>query len=235
MSLSVGTIETYVPNSTEFTQTQYDDLGTQNRDSLTLSDSDLWLVDSTTLTAPNTDNYSLYDLTSLYSDEEGYLAPMSSTNMESTTGEITVYGSDPSTDNILYTGDPSLQMIDGTPLLEVQGDTQGGSTLLSSSGALSTGTADSEFTLTSSDPVAVGSTSLSSLALPDSGDPTDSGTITETTVEANSGSGSDLALSADIQDVPFEMHSALGLLMIAAVVVVRRSQGWRRRQTITLN
>ncbi|MEA5452417.1 hypothetical protein VB780_27840 [Leptolyngbya sp. CCNP1308] len=224
MSLSVGTIETYVPNSTEFTQTQYSDLGTQDRDSLTLSDSDLWLVDSTTLTALNTDNSSIYDVTSLYSDGEGYLAPMSSTNMESTTGKITVYSSDPSTDNILYTGDSSLQMSDGTPLLEVQGDTQSGSTLLSSIGDLRAGTTDGEFTLTGSDPMAFSSNSLGSLSLP-AGDNTAEG---NTAIEVNSILGSNIATSTDITDVPFEMHSALGLLVIGAITVVRHGNLWRR-------
>lgn len=227
MSLSVGTIETYVPDSTEFTQTQYGDLGTQDRDSLTLSDSDLWLVDTTTLNSLNIDSYSLYDSTSLYTDQQGYLAPMSSTNMESTTGGITVYSSDPSTDNILYTGDPSLQMIDGTPLLEVQGDTQGGSTLLSSSGTLSTGTTDSEFTLTSSDPVTASSISSGSLALPTGDNTAESNAALEVTAATTSSSS--LEISSEVTPVPFEMHSALGLIAIGAIAVVRRSNLWRRQ------
>jgi hypothetical protein len=232
MSLSIGTIETY---STEFDQIQYGDLGTQDSNSLTLSDSNLWLVDSTSLDGLNTDEFNLDGSTSLYSDGDGYLAPMSSTSMESTTGDITVYGSDPNADNILYTSSSSLQISDDVSLLEVEGETQSGSSLTSNSGEVSFSPADSEFTLTNSGATIDGTNSSSSLALPDSGDSTDSGTTTETTVETSSGSASDLALSANIQDVPFEMHSALGLLIIAAVVVVRRSQGWRRRQTITLN
>ncbi len=240
MSLSIGTIETY---STELDQTQYDGLNTEDSNSLTLSDSNLWLVDTTNLGDQTTDSFSLDGSTSLYSDGDSYLAPMASTNMESTTGGITMYSSDPNADNILYTGDPSLQLSESTPLLEIAGNTQSGGSPISSGGDLSSSTTGSDFTLTNSDPITDATISSGSLALGESGNSTESGdlvdstTTTETTFEAVSGSGagSDLALAPDIKDAPFEMHSALGLLVIAALVVLRRRQGWRRRPTIVLN
>lgn len=240
-SLSVGTIETY---STELDQTQYGSLDSQSTDSLTLSDSNLWLVDSTTLDGLTIDELTLDGSTSLYSDNSGYLAPMSNTTMESTTGDITVYGSDPTADNILYTSSSSLQTSDSISLLEVQGETQGGTSLTSSSGSLSSSTTDSGFNLTSLDSPTDSTTSAEALALPssdpaqssdpiNSGDPVDSGITTETAVETNSVSGSNPAPSTEIKDVPFEMHSALGLLVVGAIAVMRRGSWWKQTPSHT--
>jgi hypothetical protein len=235
MTLSIGTIESYVPGSTEYDQTQYADLGTQGRDSISLSDSNLWLVDSTSMDQLSTDGISLLtvDSTSLTTDGQGYLAPMSDTTMQSTTGDITVYGSDPNTDSILYTSDPTLQLSDGAPLLEVQGSTQSGTSLLSGSGGTSTTTDGG--TLTSSDPAISGAGSTGSVALTGSGDSTNSGSVQGVSDVADSGSvlgvndlaGGDIGTSGDIQDAPFELHSAVGLLVIGAIVIGRRWD-WRR-------
>ncbi|WP_017296675.1 hypothetical protein [Nodosilinea nodulosa] len=236
MALSVGTIETY---STELNQIQYSDLGTQGSDSLTLSDSNLWLVDSTSLNGLDTSALNLDGSLSLYSDGNGYVAPVSSTSMESTTGDIAVYGSDPNADSVLYTNTSSPQTSGDISLLEVGGVTQSGSSLTSSSGELSSSSTNSDFTLASSGSTTGGTNSGAALALPSSGDPTASsdpasGITTETTIAANSVSGGNLAPSTDIEAVPLEIHSALGLVIIAAVIILRRSRGWRRRQAINV-
>ncbi|MFQ4138574.1 hypothetical protein PGN35_019900 [Nodosilinea sp. PGN35] len=229
MSLSVGTIDTY---STELDQVQYSNLGTQDSNALALSGSNLWLVDTSSFDDQNTDNLGLEGFTSLYSEGDGYLAPMASTDMASTTGGITMYSSDPNADGILYTGDSSLQTSDSVSLLEVEGQTQGGGSQSSSGSGLSSSTPD-EFTLTTSDPITDATTSAGSLALPESGasigssDLTGGGTSTQPIFETTGGSSSDLTPAADIKDAPFELHSALGLLAIAAIVVLRRRQGRR--------
>ncbi|WP_035992555.1 hypothetical protein [Leptolyngbya sp. KIOST-1] len=235
MSLSVGTIDTY---STELEQVEYSDLGTQDSNALTLTGSNLWLVDTSSLDDQTTAGSGLEGFTSLYSDGDGYLAPMASTDMASTTGGITLYSSDPNADSILYTGDPSLQLSDSVSLLEIEGETQSGGSQIASGGDLSASTSDSDFTLTNSDPVTDATTSAGSLALPGGGetnssDVTGDNTATQTVFETTGGTSNDPYSAAEIQDVPFEMHSALGLLAIAAIVLLRRRP--RRRPTVVLN
>ncbi|WOD41536.1 hypothetical protein [Nodosilinea sp. E11] len=232
MSLSVGTIETY---STESDQIQYDGLNTQESNSLTLSDSNLWLVDTTGLSDQTTDSFSLYTSTSLYSDGEGYLAPMASTNMESTTGGITMYTRDPNADNILYTSDPSLELSESAPLLAIEGDTQGGSSLSASSGTFGSSTTDSDFTLTNLDATTSDSFASGSLALPGSsggeGSTAEGSAVagsTATAIEVTEVASNDLASAADIKAAPFEIHSAIGLLVLGAMIASRR-WGWRRQ------
>ncbi|MFH7243176.1 MAG: hypothetical protein ACHWZW_10035 [Spirulina sp.] len=243
MTLSVGTIETYVPGSTEFYETQYGNLGTDERESLSLSDSNLWLVDSTALKQSSTDDLSLLALYSASptTDTEGYLAPMASTTMASTTGNVTIYGSTPTADSVLYTNSSALQLSDGSPLLEVQGGTQSSATLISNSGGGLSPTTLTNFGGTSGTSTTTSGTgSTGSFTGGGTDDPsiTDGGDGVGTGDGGGSGTPTTGGLDGtpdipgEVKPVPFELHTSLGLLTLGAIVIVRRSGWWRRRRPV---
>lgn len=224
MTLSVGTIETYVPGSTEFYETQYGNLGAEDQTPLTLSDSNLWLVDTTTLDPDGTEDLSLLLLNPDGSTTEGYLAPMGSTTLGSTTGDITIYGSTPTTDSVLYTNSSALQLSDGSSLLEVQGGTQSSATLSADgSSNLGSATLTGIGTTSGADTTLSGTGSTGSLTLPSTGDGDGSGTPTTGGLDGNPDT------PIEVQPVPFDLHTSLGLIILGAVVVVRRRGWWQRR------
>ncbi len=244
MTLSVGTIETYVPGSTEFEQTQYGDLGTKERESLSLSDSNLWLVDSTALKQSSTDDLSLLTLysASATTDPEGYLAPMASTAMASTTGDITIYGSTPTADSVLYTNGSALRLSDGSPLLDVQGGTQSSATLIANGGGLNPTTLTTLGITSGSDTPTSVTGATGSLSLPSTGPNgpviTDGGGGVGTGEGGGSGTPTTGGLDSipdlpgEVKPVPLELHTSLGLLTLGAIVIVRRSGWWHRRRPV---
>jgi hypothetical protein len=243
MTLSVGTIETYVPGSAEFEQTQYSNLGTEERESLSLSDSNLWLVDSTTLNQDSTGDLNLLTLysTSSTTDTEGYLAPMASTAMASTTGDITIYGSTPTTDSVLYTSGSVLQLSDGSPLLEVQGGTQSSTTLIADGGSSSDAATLTDFGInarsgTTASVTGTGTTGSLTGISTDGPTGTDGGSGVVTGGDAGTATTGGLDGTPDtpgeVQPVPFDLHTSLGLLILGVIVVVRRRGWWHRRRPV---
>jgi hypothetical protein len=120
MSLSVGPIQNYVPGSTWFDLTKYSDLGTQERVSINLADSNLWLINSSDLYLP----YDYAPRVAFINEGAGYQSPVAMTAMGSTPGEITIFDNLSGTNSILPNANAPLQVGDWVQLSEIQAGTQ---------------------------------------------------------------------------------------------------------------
>lgn len=87
MSISVGSIQHYVQGATWFDMTQYTQFGTQERVSVNLASSNLWLVDSSKLFLQN----AYAPRIAFLNEGAGYQSPIKVTASGGTTGEATVF------------------------------------------------------------------------------------------------------------------------------------------------
>lgn len=87
MSISVGSIQHYVQGSTWFDMTQYTQFGTQERVSINLASSNLWLVDSSKLFLQN----AYAPRIAFLNEGAGYQSPITLTASGGTTGAVTVF------------------------------------------------------------------------------------------------------------------------------------------------
>ena len=250
MSLSIGPIQSYVPETAWFDLTKYSNLGTQERVSINLADSNLWLIDSSELYLP----YDYAPRIAFINEGAGYQSPVAMTAAGSTTGEITVFANLSGTNSILPRSNAPLQVGDWVQVSNIQGGTQlnfsvtpngvfkPNATPLSTDSALNptdpsnpnspvfwTAYADPDATeplilLGYEDIVGAGSDNdfNDGIIAIDVGEDNFSAIFTS----ANLGQDPTINL-AEVEPVPFEMHSTLGLLVIGLIVVRRR---WAHRQ-----
>ncbi len=255
MTLSVGPIQSYVPGSTWFDLTKYSNLGTQERVSINLAESNLWLIDSSDLYLP----YDYAPRIAFINEGAGYQSPVSMTATGSTTGDITVFSNLSGTDSILPSSNAPLQVGDWVQISEIQAGTQLNFSV-TPNGAVSSGRAplSTDYTLNPTDP----SNPNSPIFWTAYADPKATKPLVLLGYEDIVGSGSDndfndgiIAIDVgqenfdaiftaanlgqdpqinlkDAQAAPFEMHSAAGLLVIGAIVIGRRKGWWRLRKTI---
>lgn len=87
MSISVGSIQHYVQGSTWFDMTQYSQFGSQERVSVNLASSNLWLIDSSKLFLQN----AYAPRIAFLNEGAGYQSPIKITASGGTTGEATVF------------------------------------------------------------------------------------------------------------------------------------------------
>jgi len=120
MSLSVGPIQSYVPGSTWFDLTKYSDLGTQERVSINLAESNLWLIDSSSLYLP----YDYAPRIAFINEGAGYQSPIQLSADGSTNGTVTVFPNLSGTNSVLPSSGAPLQVGDWVQLSEILGGTQ---------------------------------------------------------------------------------------------------------------
>jgi hypothetical protein len=259
MSLSVGPIQSYVPGSTWFDLTKYSSLGTQERVSINLADSNLWLIDSSDLYLP----YNYAPRIAFINEGAGYQSPVSMTAAGATTGQVTVFSNLSGSNSILPSSNAPLRVGDWVQMSEIQAGTQlhfsvkPNGVVSSSRASLST-----DYTLNPTDPYNPNSPIFWTAYA----DPKATRPIILLGYEDIAGRGSDndfndgiIAIDvgvenfraifttanlgqdprinlrdAQAQAVPFEMHSAAGLLVIGAIVIGRRKGWWRFRKPVDL-
>lgn len=246
MSLSVGPIQSYVPGSTWFDLTQYSNLGTQERVSINLADSNLWLIDSSDLYLP----YNYAPRVAFINEGAGYQSPISMTATGSTTGEITIFPNLSGTNSILPSRNAPLRIGDWVQLSEISAGTQLNFSVTPNGvyQPLST-----DYTLNPTDPSNPNSPvfwtayadpsatkpifllGYEDIVGPRSDNDFNDGIIAIDLGQENfdaiftrSNLGQDPTINLkDAEPVPFELHSASALLVIGAIVIGRR-WGWKR-------
>lgn len=251
MSLSVGPIQSYVPGSTWFDLTKYSGLGTQERVSLNLSDSNLWLIDSSDLYLP----YDYAPRIAFINEGAGYQSPVSMTASGSTTGNVTVFSNLSGTNSILPSSGAPLRVGDWVQMSEILAGTQlnfsvkpngvfnAKAVSLSTDYTLnptSTSNPNSPVFWTAyADPKATKPIILlgyedivgkgSDNDFNDGIIAIDVGAENFRAIFSSANLGQDPTINLkDAQAVPFEMHSALGLLIMGAIAVARRGGWWKQ-------
>jgi hypothetical protein len=120
MVLSVGPIQSYVPGSTWFDLTQYSNLGTQERVSINLAESNLWLIDSSSLYLP----YNYAPRIAFINEGAGYQSPIQLSTSGATNDIATIFSNLSGTNSIFPSRDAPLQVGDWVQLSEILGGTQ---------------------------------------------------------------------------------------------------------------
>lgn len=250
MSLSVGPIESYVPDTAWFDLTQYSDLGTEERVSINLSESDLWLIDSSDLYLPYD-----YDVKVAFLNEgAGYQSPVSLSASGSTTGDVVLFDNLSGVDSVLPSANAPLEVGDWVQVSTIEGGTQlnfsvtpngvrnPGATPLSTDYTLNPvneSNPDSPFYWVAyADPEATKPVILlgyEDIVGPNSDNDYNDGILAVDVGQENfdaiftqSNLGQDPTVNlADAEAVPFDPQSSLGLLVLGGMVGVR---GWLRRR-----
>lgn len=97
MSISVGSIQKYVPGSTWFDLARYNNLATKERVSINLSSSNLWLIDSSQLRLEET----YAPRIAFINEGAGYQSILKISSQGATTGEAVVFNNVSAYDSIL--------------------------------------------------------------------------------------------------------------------------------------
>jgi hypothetical protein len=250
MSLSVGPVQSYVPDTAWFDLTQYSDLGTQERVSINLADSNLWLIDSSNLYLP----YDYAPRVAFINEGAGYQSPVSMTASGSTTGEVTLFENLSGTNSILPSRNAPLQVGDWVQVSAIEAGTQLNFSVTPNGvfnpGATSLST---DYTLNPTDPSNPNSPIFwAAYADPEATTPLillgyedilgpgsdndfndgilaiDIGPENFRAIFTTANLGQDPTVNLkDAQAAPFEMHSATGLLLIAAMLLGHRRGWWK--------
>jgi hypothetical protein len=245
MSLSVGPIQSYIPNTAWFDLTKYSSLGTQERVSINLVESNLWLIDSSDLYLP----YDYAPRVAFINEGAGFQSPVSMTASGSTTGEATVFANLSGTNSILPSRNAPLRIGDWVQISEIQAGTQLNFSVkpngVFNSRAISLST---DYTLNPTnssnpnspifwtayaDPKATRPLILlgyEDIVGPRSDNDFNDGILAVDVGQENfraifatANLGQDATVNLkDAQPAPFEMHSTLGLLMAIAMIALRR-------------
>ncbi|MEB3360443.1 MAG: hypothetical protein VKK04_27210 [Synechococcales bacterium] len=261
MSLSVGPIQRYVPGSTWFDLTKYSNLGTQERVSINLVESDLWLIDSSDLYLP----YDYAPRVAFINEGAGYQSPVSMTAMGSTTGEATVFSNLSGINSILPSRNAPLRVGDWVQISEVKANTQLNfsvtpngvsnprATPLSTDSSLNPISASNPnspiFWTAYADPKATKPLLLlayEDIAGPGSDNDFNDGVLAIDVGQENFNAifsranlGQDASANlvdlTEAQAAPFEIHSAVGLLVVGAIALARRAGWWRQSQPANLS
>jgi hypothetical protein len=118
--LNVGPIQSYVQGSTWFDLTRYSDLGKQERVSVNLIESNLWLIDSSQLFILN--DYA--PRIAFINEGAGYQSPITLTASGATSGSVTVFENLSGSNSILPSRNAPLQLGDWVQLSTISGGTQ---------------------------------------------------------------------------------------------------------------
>jgi hypothetical protein len=120
MTVTVGSIQHYDPNSSWFDLTKYQSLATSERVSVNLSSSNLWLIDSSQLYMQN----SYAPRVAFLNEGAGYQSPIKLSASGATNGEATVFQNLSGSNSILPSANAPLKIGDWVQLSEIQGGTQ---------------------------------------------------------------------------------------------------------------
>lgn len=120
MPLTVGPIQSYVPGSTWFDLTRYANLGTQERVSINLANSNLWLIDSSELYLP----YDYAPRIAFINEGAGYQSPININTSGATNESATVFTNLSGTNSILPSSKAPLKVGDWVQLSTIAGGTQ---------------------------------------------------------------------------------------------------------------
>lgn len=118
--VAVGPIQHYVPGSTWFDLTKYDRLGTQERVAVNLSSSNLWLIDSSKLVLSS--DYA--PRIAFLNEGAGYRSPVKIRATGNTTGEATVFSDLSGVDSALPSPNAPLKRGDWVQLSKFRSGTQ---------------------------------------------------------------------------------------------------------------
>lgn len=119
-AISVGPIQHYVPGSTWFDLTKYEQLGTQERVSVNLSSSNLWLIDSSKLFLSS--DYA--PRIAFLNEGAGYRSPIRISATGVTYGEATVFSDLSGVDSAMPSASAPLQRGDWVQLSQMMAGTQ---------------------------------------------------------------------------------------------------------------
>lgn len=120
MTVTVGSIEHYDPNSTWFDLTKYQLLGTQERVSVNLASSNLWLIDSSQLFLQHT----YAPRIAFINEGAGYQSPIKLSASGATNGEVTVFKNLSGSNSVLPSANAPLKIGDWVQVSEILGGTQ---------------------------------------------------------------------------------------------------------------
>jgi hypothetical protein len=118
--IAVGSIQHYVPGSTWFDLSKYNNLGTQERVSVNLSKSNLWLIDSSKLVLAS--DYA--PRIAFINEGAGYRSPVNISATGATYGQATVFSDLSGVDSILPSANAPLKRGDWVQLSQLKGGTQ---------------------------------------------------------------------------------------------------------------
>lgn len=119
-SISVGPVQSYVQGSAWFDLTKYKNMGSQERVSLDLKSSNLWLIDSSQLYLP----YSYAPRVAFINEGAGYQSPIKISADGGTTANATVFQNLSGSNSILPTANAPLKVGDWVQLSMIQANTQ---------------------------------------------------------------------------------------------------------------
>jgi Domain of unknown function (DUF4114) len=120
MTITVGSIQNYVPGKTWFNLSKYQNLATQERVSVNLASSNLWLIDSSHLFL----NYTYAPRIAFINEGAGYQSPVKLSADGATDGEVTVFRNLSGTNSILPSANAPLKLGDWVQVSTIQGGTQ---------------------------------------------------------------------------------------------------------------
>ncbi|MBD1855440.1 DUF4114 domain-containing protein [Leptolyngbya boryana CZ1] len=257
-TISVGPIQHYVPGSTWFDLTKYDNLATQERVAVNLSSSNLWLVDSSKLFLSS--DYA--PRIAFLNEGAGYRSPIQISATGNTLGEATVFSDLSGIDSVLSSANAPLRRGDWVQLSELSAGTQINFSVIPN-GVVNPGatplSTDSQtnpvspynpsspvFWLAYADPkanVPVFILGYEDIAGAGSDNDFNDGLLVldlglenfnQIFSSANLGQDSTISLkNAQPVPVPFEMHSSIGLILIAALLGHKLWSRWISAQRTT--
>jgi Domain of unknown function (DUF4114) len=120
MTITVGSIQNYVAGETWFDLSKYQNLATQERVSVNLASSNLWLIDSSHLFL----NSTYAPRIAFLNEGAGYQSPVKLTASGATNGEATVFQNLSGTNSILPSANAPLRIGDWVQISTILGGTQ---------------------------------------------------------------------------------------------------------------
>jgi hypothetical protein len=118
--ISVGPIQSYVSGSAWFDLTKYQNLGSQERVSIDLKSSNLWLIDSSQLYLP----YDYAPRVAFINEGAGYQSPVNISAAGTTNGQATLFKNLSGSNSILPSANAPLKLGDWVQLSTIQAGTQ---------------------------------------------------------------------------------------------------------------
>ncbi|MDX2215602.1 MAG: DUF4114 domain-containing protein [Oculatellaceae cyanobacterium bins.114] len=120
MTITVGSIQNYAPGQTWFDLSRYQNLAVQERVSINLSSSNLWLIDSSHLFLNNT----YAPRIAFLNEGAGYQSPVKLTATGATNGGATVFQNLSGSNSILPSANAPLKLGDWVQISTIQAGTQ---------------------------------------------------------------------------------------------------------------
>lgn len=120
MTITVGSIQNYTPGETWFDLSNYQNLATQERVSVNLASSNLWLIDSSHLYL----NYTYAPRVAFLNEGAGYQSPVSLSASGATNGEVTVFQNLSGSNSVLPSANAPLKIGDWVQVSTIEAGTQ---------------------------------------------------------------------------------------------------------------